>query len=459
MKRILTILTFTLAGCCGTPEFTRPPSTGDPWDTTYLIDADPASVTTAALLASVASAESRMQAATVEGVIWPRLRSDASLAEPDLFVSGGDSALFSGVAAASWAWKYAVTGATDDRARLIDAIRGLYLVTPATGTPGVICRCAFPMSRASEFDWPWPWRAPFTGTTAAGVVTDPWGGTFPEVGYYTRSTRDQLSGLVLGLATAWRVLDGDPAPESAHARGVLRDIGNALVAHLEAYDWNIRDQHGENDTGADDVDGLLRLGLEGFVAVANGHPTAPVADRLRDHIGSTWEALTRWANRFTNFDQYFAHNLRTVRTLTIWMLVPQLDPTLAPTVCAHARDAWWRYVRGHRSAWYDAAWQAISRENRDTAIGYSLRSLTLKPVRGWASPYVGQVQEPPLQDALLNCTTGWVVDPHLRKPTSYVTWQKEAWDVGDHPDTKGMGQDIGLAMGSAYWLWRWAQQP
>jgi hypothetical protein len=46
------------------------------------------------------------------------------------------------------------------------------------------------------------------------------------------------------------------------------------------------------------------------------------------------------------------------------------------------------------------------------------------------------------------------VDPALRKPTSYFTWQKEPWDVGE-ANTKGADEDIGLSLAAPYWLWRW----
>lgn len=441
MRALALIVALALAGCCGTAEFHRPPSTGGPDDLTHLIDADPSAVTSADLTASLTAAEARLRDATVYGVVWPRSRTDAALAEPNAYGSGGDSLLFTGVATAAWAWKWTVTGDPTAIADLADTIEGLRLLTSATGTPGVMCRCALPLSRAADFGWPWEHREPFVGEHAG-------------FGYYTRATRDQLSGLVLGLAAAWRALEGDASPLAVSLRSTLAAIGSDTLGHIKLNEWHIRDQNGQNDTSADEVDGLLRLCLEGFVAVSHGDDTTDIASRAADHYASFWEALVRWSNRFNNADQYFGHNLRVMRTLTLALLA--LDDGAA--LREHSRDAWWRYVGGHRNAWFEGAWMVISGEDRSDSIRRSLASWSLRPARGWASPYAGQEQTPGYLDALFNCTEGYVVDPQLRKPTSYSTWQKEPWDVGQPDDPEGLAEDNGLSLTAGFWLWKYASR-
>lgn len=279
--RFLLGLVIFVVGCCGTSKFERPPSTGEPWDTTYLLDLDPAAVTPAALANAVSAAEARLQAATVEGVVWPRVRSSPTLLQPDQFMNGADSLLFSGVAAAAWSWRYMVTRAPEDRVLVLEAARGLHLLTHGS-TPGVLCRCVLPLSRAAEFGWPWPHREPFVGTRAG-------------YGWYTRATRDQLSGLVLGLASAWRALEGDGSPEATLARDILRVTGQDVMGKLASDDWRIRDADGKNDTNADGVDGILRLGLEAFVAVSGGGgDVEAVRWRVLDFLDSGWEGVTSW---------------------------------------------------------------------------------------------------------------------------------------------------------------------
>lgn len=441
----LLVLTLTLAGCCGTPEFDRPPTTGEPWDTTYLIDLDPNAVTSAQLDSSVAAAELRLEAATVDGVVWPRSRSDETVAAPDQFHSGGDSLLFTGIASASWSWKYMVTKDPSDFQRLMRTLEGLDRMTHIAGK-GVLCRNVFPIARADEFQWPWPHREPFVGVNGG-------------YGYYTRATRDQLTGLLVGLSWAWRAAHSNVGPDAVAAQDIITRITLDVYRKLVDDDWVILDASGENDTSADDVDGLLRLSLEAMVAVVEGADTILVSQEIVDHFNSTIEGIVAWTNRFNNFDQYFAHNLRATRMLAIAGLEPYLQPEVRETALAHAERSWWQYVKGHRSAWFDVIWISLGGDNRDEQIRYSLNSLSLKPVRGWASPYAGQEQTPNLFEALFGCTENYVVDPHLRKPTNYTTWQKEPWDVGKpHPvGLRGTLDDIGLGMVSAYWLWRFAQ--
>lgn len=435
LRCIWALVVVVLAGCCGTSEFVRPVGTSEPWDTTYLLDMDPGAVTDAELEAAVSAAESRLDAATVDGVVWPRLRSSAGLDLPDQYVSGGDSLLFTGLAAASRAWRYRVTGRSEDLDAALSHVRGLRLLTSATGVPGVLCRCAFPMARAAEFGWPWPTRVPFVGE-------------HDGYGYYTRATRDQLTGLVLGLSAVWAALDGDAADSASECRLLLRAVGRDVLARLEADDWNIRDAHGANDTGADHVDGLLRLSLEAFVATAEYRPLDGVAARVRDCLGSISTSLESWVNRFSNTQQYFAHNLRVMRSLALALLLPGLRAELLD----YAQDAWWRYVLEHHNAWFGAAWMAHGGEEAGD-IRRDLASWSLRPARSWSGPYAGQEQGPGYGDALLNCTGGYVVDPQLRKPSNYWVWQKEPWDTGivDH---LGLGDDLGLSLVAPYWLWR-----
>lgn len=435
MKHVaLGLLLVLLAGCCTEAEFTRPPSTGEPWDLTYLIDADPSSVSVADLTSAVVDAEGRLTASMVDGVVWSRTRSSAAVSAPDVYGTGGDSALFTGVALATWAWKHAATG--ESLAQLDAALSGVELLINVTGQPGVIARCALPLDQAAAFGWPWAHREPFVGE-------------HDGYGYYTRATRDQLTGLVFGLAVAWA--------EVPAVRPRVADLADQLIARLEADDWHIRDENGANDTGADGVDGILRLGLEALDAVANGGDTAGVADRLRDLFGDFAEAVEAWINRFSNYDGYFAYHLRALRCATVFVLASELAPGDAGFTADlrdYAQATWWRYVDGHRSAWFDGVWMLISGEDRTAQALYSLQSLSLRPSRGYGSPYAGQEQTPSILDALVNCTEGLVVDPHLRKPTGYTTWQKEPWDVGEHPDSDGLLEDTGLALTSGYWLYR-----
>ena len=297
----------------------------DASDTTHLLRIDPAAVESggpASLAKWAAELESRyVRDVEVDGVVWQPLRSSAAVAEPDRYGSGGDSMLFTGVALAGWTWKYAATG---DSERVIEAVRGLWILTHVAGR-GVLCRAAFPSRRGVEFGWPEAWAARdprFVGETPAGAIRDPIrGGTLPAMRWYTRATRDQITGLVLGLASAWRLATApatDPAL-SARLRPVVAQIVSDVVDHLRAHDWRIRDARGRNDTSADDVDGLLRVSVLGLARAVG----IPDADRhyqreFTRHVqrGSPLGVF----DRYNNVQQYYAHSLRAARSYAIWLL-------------------------------------------------------------------------------------------------------------------------------------------
>jgi len=106
-------------------------------ETAYLLSIDPAAVEAGgpASLARWASELERryVRDVEVEGVVWQPFRSTPLSVEPDRYGSGGDSMLFTGIALTGWTWKYAVTG---DSERVIEAVRGLWILTHVAG-PGV----------------------------------------------------------------------------------------------------------------------------------------------------------------------------------------------------------------------------------------------------------------------------------------------------------------------------------
>jgi len=453
VKRLALVL--FLAGCCATaPERDRPPATGDPWDTSYLLDLDPSQVTIAQLASHAAILEGCLERATVEGVTWKARRSSPDLALPDRWADGGDSGIFSGYALATVAFRYGVSQSGDDLTRFLVHLRGVYLLTHATGTPGVICRCAFPVDRKAEFGYPaeWEGRLGEAFVHEGPEIQDPVeGGCFPRMIYHTRATKDQLTGILFGLAVALHVIDevppcGIPDPNehgsiTMEARRLASQIARSIHDHLVLHGWDIRDEKGENDTNADHVDGLMRLQLLAVLLHSSGDSREidewrASYDELLEDVTDSW--LEPWGNRFTNWTQYYAHNLRAARTLTVWLL----DPDARERIRAYSERAWWRYVRDHRSAWFDTVWAVMSgRRGLDLA---AFRSLALKPTRLWSSPWHDQLVEPSLLNALWDCMDALVVAPHLRKPAPYFVHEKAPWDVGTGPDLEGLGDTTGL---------------
>lgn len=449
------LLVLLLAGCCS-PDLTPPPPTGTPADAVLV--ANPSSVTMADLETVAGQLETHYWAhAQWEGVIFEPFRSDPALAEADGFGLGGDSALFTGFALAAHSFQVADSGDPADLARALKCLRGLWYVTHAAG-PGVIARCAFPKPEAARWDYPARWagrlprRAKFIGETPAAVAGPPLPGAlgdpFPQSVYYTRATKDQLTGILFGLSVAWVLV-----PES---QDTVRAIMVDLAAHLDTYDWRIRDANGKNDTSSDLVSGLLKVQFLALWRLTSGDP-AVTDDYLATFQGAD---IADWFNLFNNYEQYYAHNLRATRAFTVWLL--EDDATRKSEMRSYYRDHVWAYVSGHQNAWF-AVMRGVQARGVDQASAVlvaqrSLAALSLKPMRGWWSPYGGQENTPTLGAHLTGCADAFVLAPHLRKPTEYWTWQKEPWDIGHGPASPAappVEDDTGLSFLLPYWMGRY----
>jgi hypothetical protein len=429
---------------------------GAPADTIELARLDPGVVESGgpdALARRAAELERRyVEDVEVEGIVWVPLRSNPAIAEPDRRGTGGDALLFTGVAAAGWSWKYAVTGDPD---RLVEALRGLWILTHVAGR-GVLCRAAFPSQRGDEFGWPRAWasRDPrFVGETPGGVVRDPVrGGHLPAMRWYTRATRDQLTGVVLGLASAWAIAAApttDPAL-AARLRPLVAEITADVVEHLRAHDWRIRDANGQNDTSADDVDGLLRVALLGL-ARAVGMPGADREYQREFDSVVTRPYLLASFNRYNNVLQYYAHNLRAVRSYAIWLL--DTDPERRAQIVDYSRAHWRRWTDQHGNTWLSWLWFVMSGTAPDAEGLRALHELRWKPIRSWSSPLAGRWPPPRFDAATFDTTAAWVLPVYLRKPSEYFSWQKEPWAAGE-PGANGRSNSTGLDFLATYWLGR-----
>ena len=476
LRRVTPLMLLLSVGCVCNPdiEFQVPGSDwdGQPWDTRYLLEMNPADVSVADLTSSVRAMEAHYEEyAEVHGVCWQPIPA-LETGELDAYGSGGDSLLFTGYALAQRVFKYRVTKRQDDLRRLVSSLSGLHLLTNVTGTPGVMVRCAFPKDAADAFSYPESWQhrieGGFVGESPNKIRNPRTAEPYPPMIYYSRATKDQLTGLVFGLSALWALCD-DPAVVPAEhrvtisrARELAARITRDVVGHLRKYDWKIRDHRGRNDTSADYVDGLLRS-----MVLALRWKTATLVDpELAPSIGREYLSelaafldlsnTLALADRFNSYDGYYAYNLRTARAFAIWMLDAHLERRGLLTDYFNRNI--WRFVEDHQCAWFTLVHNIVNHADADELEDalWSLKSLSLKPTTLWPSPYVGQEHKPPLSAVAARCTGAYVVAPHLRKPTAYFDWQKEPWDVGKLPPSlsSNPGATTGLGLTMPYWLGR-----
>lgn len=477
---VLLSLSASLTACSSGPE-PGPVPTGD-GDLRYLIPADPAVVTSADLLSRALDAEERTQEFHLaEGIYWQAMRSSDDAVDPDLYGSGGDSLLFTGIHLAARVYKYSVTRSPSDLRLVADAVRGTYILTHISGTPGVLARCAFPTDRAAEWDFPHAWQ----GRIANGFIyesptniSDPLvgGAALPRMTFYTRVTRDQLSGLLYGLSVLWSTLEPEfsATPETRteirKLRHITANIVEAVWANLRRNDFRILDHTGRNDTSADSLsDDLLMLQLLSiYRRVVSPDRAMRVEEKYQD-LFDTLRFPGFWAadlfNRFSNGDQYYAWNLRFCRAFSVWLLA---DPKDKGVVAEYIDDLLFKHVRNHRNAFFSMTYAAVASGAHDFEAGndavMSLKSWSLRPTRGWCSPVAlgwtpGDEQPGYLSRALtyvvrvLGLDDDDVLWPHLKEPTTYFIWQKDPWDNGitfPHGSFDGVGLDYSIV----YWMGR-----
>lgn len=399
------------------------------------------------------------------GIVWPPDRSDPNLDNPDIYSNGGDSALFTGYALAAYVYKYKVTGEESDLYSAMRSLRGVYILTHATGTPGVIARCAFPADEPEKWRYPEYWgRRIERGFVDTGEAHQPDGvgwrsflRSYPSMTYYTRATRDQLTGLLFGLIVAWHELTDLENDRIVAMRSVIAEITNDLYGYLRAHDFNIRDENGRNMTNADDVTNYMKLQLLSLYRF-----TAP--EHRRERIQEKYESQRRFClnlgsveywNVFNNYSQYYAWNLRYARAYSIWML--EDSPKHKERLAGYIKRHLWSYTKEHLCPFFAYMYSHSTGNLPSKELGeslFSLKSFVLRPIRQYSSPLQGDERKPNILQIIIGSDGQYHLPPHLRKPTDYFTWTKRGWDVGGDYGEKPRKNITGLGFLLPYWMGR-----
>lgn len=453
MKKLFLLLALVVSGC------STPHSYNDPLE--------PDKVTFAELAAHANDLETKYQDQTqVDGIIWQRTRSNPALDAPDRYGSGGDSCIFTGHKLAADVYRYQVTGEREDLDRVLQSLGGLHILVNATGTPGVITRCAFPATRKAEWQFPEMWQHRIDGGFVAEgpTTTNPFSGVSKTYIYYSRGTKDQLTGLLYGAGALEALLESKhPSHDAdiAKAKVVNAQIVEDVYNHLRLYDFKIRDQKGENDTNADSVEHLIKLQLlavyKETVIRTSPSRAARIKEKYDDAFHSSffgvYQTLADLFNKFNNYSQYYAWNLRYLRAYTIYLLEDRVEKQ--EKIKTWVSTNLWPYVKDHFNTKFIYLHNAITQDHSrlDDAL-LALKSLSLKSYRHQNSPLADDERKPSFLQVMFNSWDEFVLLPHLRKPTEYTTWQKEPWDTGNSY-YNGSSQSTGLDFILTYWLGRY----
>ena len=445
-------------------------------DLSYLLYLDPDTVTKLDLYERAVMLEDNYQAYhTVNGIVWEARYAEANDEQPSQYGNGGDSAIFTGFYLAGAVYRFLTTGQTGDLDAVFEAARGLHILTHVSGTPGVIARCAFPAAQAAQWRYPEAWQERIdNGHVYESPADIPDIGNpsayYPPMIYYTRATRDQLTGILYGTGVALAELDPDNYDaETAYAvqkvRDILYDVIRAVFRRLESTCFLIKDHKGTTGTSAILVSGLLKVQLLAVYRAAleqregvDGKEYKRI-DRLYKRTFAKTFCLndgnaSSLFNRSNLLEDYYAFNLRFARSFTIHLL-EKVNRRRA-TVVDYMEKHVWRYVQNHRNTHFIFLYAAASGgSSRMEDATRSLRELSLRPLRNWSSPLHGRDYYPPRPVLVYGDVTAFVVPVHLRKPTGYFIWQKDPFQTGDGAvNTEGLTEATGLDFILPYWMGR-----
>lgn len=445
-------------------------------DLHYLLELDPDTVSTGDLYDRADMLEANYQAHhCVNGIIWQGRYADAADDEPTLYGTGGDSAIFTGLYLAAAVYRFVTTKEARDLDAVFEAARGLHILTHVSGTPGVIARCAFPAAQPELWRYPDSWQdridRGFIYESPAGIpdIGDP-GAFYPPMIFYTRATRDQLTGILYGIGIGLAELDpadysGETAAAVQKVRHMLQAVIRALWGRLTATGFIIKDHAGRTGTSAFLVTGLLKVQLLAVYRAALAQQEGiRCAEYKRIDRRYRWTFNRAFSlndgdvsalfNRRSLLDGYFSYNLRFARSFTVHVL--EHDPRRRATVADYMDKHLWRYVENHRNTHFSFLYAAATGDasRLDEALR-SLRELSLKPLRDWSSPLLGIDCYPPRLVLLYGDVSDYVVPVHLRKPTEYFIWQKDPFGTGSgEVDTEGLHAATGLDFILPYWMGR-----
>lgn len=448
-------------------------------DVSYLLDLDPDAVSNQDLYDRAVMLEDNYQVYhCVNGTIWEAWYAEASDAQPSFYGTGGDSAIFSGFYLAGAVYRFLTTQSASDLEAVLEAARGLHLLTHVSGTPGVIARCAFPAAQTAKWRYPEAWQERiesgyvYKSPSDIPDIGNP-SACYPEMIYYTRATRDQLTGILYGIGVALAELDPDDYSAHAQTAGIVQkitdilyDVIHAIWRRLEATGFVIKDHTGATGSSAVVVSGLLKVLV-----------LAVYREALAQHTGTGGEEYRRIDrmykraffssfclndgnaaavfNRRSLRDDYYAFNLRFARSFTIHLL--ERNSRRRAIVEDYMHKHVWRYVQNHRNTHFIFLYAAASGdESMLNDARRSLRELSLRPLRNWSSPLHGKDYYPPRLVLLYGDVSAFVVPVHLRKPTGYFIWQKDPFETGVGPvNTEGLKEATGLDFILPYWMGRY----
>ncbi len=318
------------------------------------------------------------------------------------YASDADNAIFTGLALAAAAYRYGVTGEAVDLAAVDTLLDGIHRLAHAHGIPGVLARSSFAREGA--------WARFGYGPDRTTPADNQWrkriakGQVYERDGWvwYTKATRDQLTGVLFGLAVTHVVVDEPPIRER------VREITAALARRLRESDGSLVDHEGRTGTNAHRIDAPLELALAALEHATTNASSAPPTSAFFQQVGLRTAYYNRWLMRT------FVFHLHLMNAHTLLLL----------------RDHHAEHAEVRR--WHDKLWSFVTADENPQ----------------FAALHHAATGAPPSADSL-----GHLERRSRENYRGFFAWEKdpEAW-WDDTRTVRGPGIDVLLP----YWMLRYA---
>jgi hypothetical protein len=215
-----------------------------------------------------------------------------------LYWTDDDNALYTGVMLGAMVYRYAADPSEDKLEAVRMCLRGTWLLITASGHSGILVRRAMPTHLMGKF-----------GGDAYGV--DKPMGQHAGYTYQLKTTRDQITGVLFGLACARSILWG---VDRQIDDSVTQQI-NMLYYATVARSWTVRDYYNDSHgTSASKLDAPLRLLLKALYASVNKTSTHLPREGFFDWI----RLVTIHYN--TTIQNAYSHGLNAMAAHALWLM-------------------------------------------------------------------------------------------------------------------------------------------
>ena len=356
------------------------------------------------------------------GTVLDPVFSSANSDRISTYTRCGDSAIWTGHYLAAEAFRYKVTRSPEALANVTKSVAGIKALTDITGTD-LLARCMFPA--ASPYS---------TSIQAEELHNGIYPGRQSGILWVGKTSRDQYSGVLFGLAVAYDMMDDGPLKDS------IAQLATRQIDFLLSHFWTVVMPDGSISTSfiarADQMLAILQIGR-------HVNPTRFSGEYNAQSIALAFAVLPPVALEVINDDSYFKFNLDFINFYSLL----RYESGIRKSGYQLAYDVVRNHTASHQNAFFDVIDRALNGPNtaRDAEIAALLNAWLQRPRRDVFVDLSGKVKACGDQA----CTP---VPVAMRPPSDFL-WQRTPFllSAGGSGTVESAGIDYILP----YWMARY----